>query len=109
METELHCLSVQHRAKGRKISVNCMRMTTKKTLKVSQTDKVGIFEASIGWFERFIKRKKIKFCKSKSGKKYNGESNVIKTDKASLTHKNVKTALNLIVSINFIPLSFIKF
>ena len=78
MEIELHRLLVQHRAKDRKASTNYARAPAKKTLKVSQSDEADEFEAIICWFQRFIKHKKIKFDKSKSGKKCNGESNLIK-------------------------------
>lgn len=82
MENELHKVIAEHRAKGRKVSQNFTRVTTRTLIKTALPDKAESFKASIGWFMRFLKRKKIKFRKRKSGKKYDGKLNLDKILKA---------------------------
>ena len=54
--------------------------------KTAQPDEANSFEASVGWFMRFLKRKRIKFRKRKSGKKCDGELNLNKTLKVRFAH-----------------------
>ena len=56
------------RAKEYKVSQNFIRVAVRKLIKTAQPDEVESFEASVGWFMRFIKRKCIKFCKRKVGR-----------------------------------------
>ena len=83
MENDLHKLIIAHRAKGRKVSQNFIRISAKKLMKTVQPELADTFKASDGWFQRFLKRKNIKFRKRKSGKKHDGELNKDKIVKAS--------------------------
>jgi hypothetical protein len=80
METELYQRVTEHRSKGRKVSRLWITTRAKKILK-EQDSKNGTFfyhkfKASRGWFHRFLKRRKIKFRKRKSGKKNSTDDNM---------------------------------
>ena len=76
MENDLHKIMIAHRAKGRKVNQNFMRISAKKLIKTAQPELADTFKASDGWFQRFLKRKNIKFRKRKSREKHDGELNL---------------------------------
>ena len=83
MENDLHKTIITHRAKGSKVSQNFMQISAKQLIKTAQLELADTFKASDGWFQRFLKRKNIKFRKCKSGKKCDGELNKDKIVKVS--------------------------
>ena len=76
VESILHDKIKQHRAKGRKVSENYIRITAKSIIKESFPEMEEQFKGSKGWFHRFLRRKNIKSRKRKSGKKTTGEDNL---------------------------------
>lgn len=75
---------LEHRKKGRKVSMNFVRIAARSRMIELQPDMANAFKASEGWFYRFAKRKNIKFRKMKSGKKYDGEANLDKITKVNV-------------------------
>ena len=71
-------LIVENRKKGRKFSMCFLRTTARKRMKMLQPVQADIIKGTVGWFQRFIKRKSIKFRKHKSGNEHDGKENLYK-------------------------------
>ena len=80
MEQKLYQEIVNHRSRGRKVSMQWIKVKAKKLLvvldKENGTHRSRVFKASNGWFWRFLRRKNLKFRKRKSGKKKSTDDNL---------------------------------
>ena len=80
MEAALYLRIKEHRSKARKVSKKWICLTAKKIMRdldaKNGTSRAVKFGASNGWFNRFLKRKQIKFRKRKSGKKKSTDDNL---------------------------------
>jgi hypothetical protein len=80
MEAQLYRAITEHRKAGRKVSKLWISTKAKKILadldNSNGTHLSRSFKASNGWFFRFLRRKQLKFCKRKSGKKKSTDDNL---------------------------------